>query len=266
MSDEMLEGTENTEVSTEEYPDWYADAIREYGMTDEEEPTPDTGEPAEAEAQEEEAPAEEDPWAWLKDKDPNQVRPTVEKFTQAWEEERKKQEELAKKEQELQPYMQLKDELETNPELFKVISEFMESGRAPEAYINELRTEMRQMQTQLQVERELSDLHLMVQSKGLPDFQDEDIIQHAINIGAPDMAVAYRDYSYDKAQELAKEKVIKDIKASKGVQPPKAAAGDTPIIKAPSVNDIANMPEAEFLKQYGDILGQMQKGGRRPSI
>lgn len=257
----MAEFDEGTAVDVVEPDVWGGadgDEAYEPGVIDFDEQEPEAEEPAEAVAEE-----EDDPWAWAKGEDPEKVRKTWSRFTQELETVKERERRLEQEDRALDRYRAIAKEIESDPGLVEVIQGYMEKGATPEAQLQNMRQELLQLQTQVQVQREITDLHKTVAAKGLPDFDDEDLVRHAIDIGAPSMEVAYKDLMFDVAQEKRVNGVVKDIKKSRGAQAPKSSKEGGEVKKGFSTVEIANMSEEEFLKNYDAIMKQAAaRGGR----
>lgn len=215
-------------------------------------------EPAEAEDSD-----DDDPWSWAKDADPAKVRKTWERFTTELESVKEEKRRLEQEDREMDRWRRIAAEIEQDPGLVQVIEGYMEKGATPEAQLQNMRQEFQMLQTQVQVQREITDLHKNVNTKGLPDFDDEELIRHAIDIGAPNMEVAYKDMMFEVAQEKRENKLVKDIKRSRGAQAPKSAKDGGEARSGFTAADIANMSEEDFLKNYDDIMKQAAARGRR---
>lgn len=222
------------------------------GVTGEEEPS------------EEESPdGGSDPWAWAADEDPEKVRKTWTRFTQELETVKERERRLEQEDRALDRYRAIAKEIESDPGLVQVIQDYMQKGGTPEAQLESMRQELVTLQTQVQVQRELNVLHKTVVEKGLPDFQDEDLVRHAVEINAPTMELAYKDMMFDAAQKKRVDKVVGGIKKSRGAVPPKSGREAGSVQQGFTVADISKMSEEEFLKNYDGIMKQADARGRR---
>lgn len=191
----------------------------------------------------------DNPWSWVDEKGvtPDVVRDSFENFT-------KKTQALSKKEQELQPYAELMEELQGDAALQQVIRDYFASGQTPEKEIQNLSSELRAMQTKMQLDSEFSELRSMVKENGLPPFKDEDVLKYAVDEGMPNMAAAYKAMTYDDARAASRAELEKDIKKGKGAAVPKSGRGDNAGQTHLSAQDVANMSEEDFIKGYEGVI------------
>lgn len=200
----------------------------------------------------------DDPWAWVKDKNPEHVRNSWEKFTQ-------NQQELAAERARLQPYEELYGELTSNQALQEHIRAFYENGGQPATQVPqgfdpkvvEIENELRILQTERQVEKDWAELSDAIQKNGYPEAKKDDVIQYMIDNGIPKMDAAYRAMTYDTVRTKAEESTLNNIKKNKTAALPRPTGrGDSAGDKKPStIEELVNQPWEEQKENWASLFG-----------
>lgn len=190
-------------------------------------------------------------WEWAEGVNPEHARKSWEKFTQSMQE-------VSQREQQLQPYIQLAEELQSNPQLQEYVRAFFNGEpMAPpvkDPALAAMEERQRMVETQLEVEREFKGLNAMVATEGLPPVDEDAVIQYALDHGIASMEQAYYGLNFRKVREAAREGAFKEVKKGQRAALPKVGGkGDQP--KAPTTTkDIADMTAEEFEQNYGSIV------------
>lgn len=205
-------------------------------------------------AEDEGAPASGDVpagWDWAKGLNPEHVQRSWEKFTQGMQE-------ISAREAALQPYQQLYNELQTDPQLQAYLRAYFNGepvappGRQVNPELMAVQDEMKLLQTQLEVDREFKSLHALVASEGFPPVDEAKVMQYAIDHNIPSMEAAYYGLNFRAARDTGREGAFEEVKRGKRAAVPKVGAKSDRGGRAVTTKDIADMTEEEFNAAYGD--------------
>jgi|PlaIllAssembly_1097288.scaffolds.fasta_scaffold90929_2 hypothetical protein len=195
------------------------------------------------------------PWDWAKDLDPDDVQKTYSKFTQKTQNLSTQEREVQRMRDELAPLSRLRDQLESDPGLVAAIEGyFMNAGSDPSSELAQVKQELTNVQTSIAIEKELGEVHKWVNAQGLPDFDDDEILQHATENRIMNLKAAYRDMNFEQVQDRKAEKLTEDIKRGKRAAVPKSRRADSAGGKRKySEEDIAAMSDEDFQKNFAAI-------------
>jgi hypothetical protein len=240
-------------VDTEESGDDFGYTADELAMF-----SNDNQEPVETEEVASEEPVEaesESPWDWAKDADPDKVRKTWEKFTDEWGK-------LAEIEKQYQPYMELANEIQSNPELAQHLMSFYERERTPLDELQGLKSEMQALRESMSIKESLEDLHKYVaQDEALPEVDDRELLEYAAQNGIRDLMTAYRNMTYDVVRQNSEQRAYDKIKKTKGAAVPKVGTADKAKAGTITQKAIDKMTDEEFANRYDEIAEFYAKGG-----
>lgn len=196
---------------------------------------------------------DDNPWSWAEGQDPEKIRNTWEKFTNEWEATRKEREELA-------PYKELYDEIQSDAGLQAHIRDYFNREKTPLDELEEVKRGLEETRFQIETERELEDVRKYANQEGLPEFDTKELLSHAAKGNFGNLKAAYRDLFFDEIREASRNQAFDDVKKLKGKAVPKVGAGEVAKASKFSEDDLANMSEEEFIKNYGTISKQFAKG------
>jgi hypothetical protein len=181
---------------------------------------------------------EDNPWGWADERGvtPDVVRDSFENYT-------KKTQELAAKEAQLYPYVELAETLQSDPALQQVLRDYYASGSTPEREIQNLTQELNGVKTQLAIENELVQLTAEIEQEGLPEFDTDELLQYAVDHEISNLRTSYRDMMFDRMRSVERDSLERDMKKSKGAALPKSGKSDGGAKTRPTAQDIANMSE-----------------------
>jgi len=224
------------------------------GDADFEDAGDDTGDEYDFEGDEGES--DDDPWSWAKDLDPGSVKKTWTQYTQTRDEVLREKDEAAKVRQELEPFMKLKDEILADPGLVKVIDDYYKNGRPVDREMQDVKSEMQNLKSQIMTERELADVKAWAREQGYPDVEDSKVLKHAIDNNIANLKSAYKDMMFDELQEFKANKLQEGIKRSRSAASPKTGKPVDGKRKF-STKDIYSMSDEDFIKNYDGILKRL---------
>jgi predicted DNA binding CopG/RHH family protein len=190
-----------------------------------------------------------DPWDSLREKgyDPSQLEKSYTRFTQELES-------VKEMGRELEPYKQLKEYMDSNPDVLEALEQVLTAPKAGESEIDVVKREMTMLQRQIATEKELEAVKKYAADNGFPDVDEQTLIQHAIKANVGNLTTAYRDMHFDAIREAERNKAFDEVK---GVQKAKAVtqtASPTASAKSFSQADIAAMSPQEFEANRAAIL------------
>lgn len=208
------------------------------------------------------AEVEEDPWDWVKELDPEKVRRTWDKFTPEWEATKRGREELARLREEFEAEIRFGKMVNEDPMLADYLSKYDPYAKQEDedaaAYAARLAQEAvamtREAQSRAEAERELSEVRKWAAENGMPDFDDRELIEYALQNRIPSFMTAYKDRYFEAASEAKKNKALADIKKSRGAATVTKPGGESKTQKVFTEDAIAKMTDAEFSKNLPDIL------------
>lgn len=198
---------------------------------------------------------DDDPYAWLKEAGEENVKKTWSQYTQTREEVLREKREAEERMRELEPIMRLRDEIFQDPGLVDVIDNYMNNQRPAEREVFDLKNQVNALTTQMTTDREYEELSGWIRENDLDPVSKQEVLQFAVENRIGSLQAAYKAMNFDKAKEKAVDKFANDIKKSRGAKTPRPKAGDNKQ-KGVSIKDIATMSDADFEKNYRQIVGQ----------
>jgi|OpeIllAssembly_1097287.scaffolds.fasta_scaffold15213_2 hypothetical protein len=197
---------------------------------------------------------EGNPWAWAEGLDPEDVAKTYQKFTQKTQNLSTQEREVQRMRDELAPLNKLRDQLEQDPGLVMAIERyFATQGQDPQSELAEVKQELANVKTSLVIDKEMADVARWVRKEGLPAFDEDELLEYATSNRILNLKAAYRDMNFDRVQNLKAEQLTEDIKRGRGAAVPKTRRADKSGPKKFTEDDIANMSEDEFKKNFAEI-------------
>ena len=158
---------------------------------------------------------------------------------------------------ELAPLNRLRSQLESDSGLVAAIERYYATegqGMETSNELAEVKQELSQVKNSIFVEKELAEVAKWVRKEGLPDFDDEELLAYAAENRIGNLRAAYRDKNFESVQERKAEQLTEDIKRGKGAALPKSRRADTGGKAKYTEEDIENMSEDDFKKNFPEIL------------
>jgi DNA repair ATPase RecN len=188
----------------------------------------------------------DDPWAWAADIDPSKVQKSWQNYTKTM--------------QELKPYKELAEEIQSNPALQAHLRAFYEQPRGAEDELLNLKTEVQSLRQEQSVKEEYSELTQYLEDEKLPPVEFKTIVQYAGENKSPNLQTAYRDMMFDEIRNSTRDNTLAEVQKTRGAAIPNINAG-TKVTTGLTQREIDNMSNEEFEKRYQEV--QEFYGGKR---
>lgn len=198
---------------------------------------------------------EEDEFGWVREAGPDKVKKTWTQYTQTRQELAERQREYERKMAELEPILRLRDDVQKDPGLVKMLDDYYKNGRPADLEIQDVKTQVASLQAQLATERELSNVRQWIRENDYPDTDDKAILEYAVENGIANLRAAYKDMMFDKVQDRKAQKLEEGIKRSRGA---KSISPKKPANAGASL-DVAKLSDEDFISNYTDILKRYQQ-------
>lgn len=205
---------------------------------------------------------QEDPWSWAKELEPAKVEKTWKRFSSELETVKRRERELEELEKSLQPARELY-ELSQRDERFLEHLRAYDPARPQEGedpaqvallIAEQAKKEIQQERERARIEREFDDVRSWAKGEGYPEPDEVELLTYARENAIGNLKAAYRDKFFDDISEAKKKRALDDIKRSKNAQTVTQTASGDKSKPAYSEDDLANMSDAEFQKNFADIF------------